>query len=107
MDEPGYGSTSKTTSLEALDVIRRMAGRYGDDQIAAVLNRSGYRTTKDKRWNQTRAAASRSRYSIPDSPRDSDVLSMSAAARSCGVSVMAIRRLAASGVLKGEQVAHR
>lgn len=56
MDKPGYGSYGKKTSMEALEVIRRVAGRYGDDQIAAVLNRSGYRTAKDKRWSQTRAS---------------------------------------------------
>ena len=105
MDKPGYGSSGKKTSIEALEVIRRMAGRYRDDQIAAVLNRSGYRTAKDKRWNLTRVFTTRNRYSIPDSALDSDVLHADAAARYCGVSVMAIRRLVAIGVLKCEQVA--
>jgi DNA invertase Pin-like site-specific DNA recombinase len=104
MDKPGYGSYGKKTSIEALEVIRRMAGRYGDDQIAAVLNRSGYRTGKDKRWNQTRVFSTRHRYQIPDSPLDTDVLNADAAARHCGVSVMAIRRLVAAGLLKCEQV---
>jgi hypothetical protein len=104
MDKPGYGAYGKKTSLEALDVIRRMAGRYGDDQIAAVLNRSGYRTAKDKRWNQTRVFSTRHRYQIPGSPLEADVLNADAAARHCGVSVMAIRRLVAARVLACEQV---
>jgi DNA invertase Pin-like site-specific DNA recombinase len=104
MDKPGYGSYGRKTSMEALDVIRRMAGRYGDDQIAAVLNRSGYRTAKDKRWSQTRVFSTRHRYQIPDSPLAADLLNADAAARHCGVSVMAIRRLVALGVLKCEQV---
>ena len=104
VDKPGYGSSGKTTSIEALEVIRRMAGRYGDDRIAAVLNRSGYRTAKDKRWNQTRVFTIRNRCSIPDSVLDSDVLHADAAARYCGVSVMAIRRLVASGTLKCGQL---
>lgn len=41
---------------------------------------------------------------VPDSALDSDVLHADAAARYCGVSVMAIRRLVAIGVLKREQV---
>ena len=45
MDKPGYGSSGKETSLEAPEVIRRMAGRYRDDQIAAVLNRTGDRAS--------------------------------------------------------------
>jgi hypothetical protein len=104
MDKPGYGAYGKKTSLEALDVIRRMAGRYGDDQIAAVLNRSGYRTAKDKRWNQTRVFSTRHRYQIPGSPLEADVLNADAAARHCGVSVMAIRRLVAARVLACGQV---
>ncbi len=74
--------------------------RYRDEQIAAVLNRSGYRTGKDKRWNQTRVFTGRNRCQIPDSPLDGDVLHADAAARYCGVSIMAIRRLVAIGVLK-------
>jgi DNA invertase Pin-like site-specific DNA recombinase len=104
MDKPGHGSSGNKTSLEALEVIRRMAGRYGDDQIAGVLNRSGYRTAKDKRWNQTRVYTIRNRYQIPDLPLEGEVLHANAAARYCGVSVMAIRRLVAMGVLKNEQV---
>jgi hypothetical protein len=42
------------TPMEALEIIRRIAVRYGDDQIASVLNRRGYSTGKGKRWNQTR-----------------------------------------------------
>ncbi len=47
-------ATAQKTSMEALDIIRKMAVRFGDDQIASVLNRQGYRTGKGKRWNQTR-----------------------------------------------------
>jgi hypothetical protein len=35
--------------MEALEIIRRMAVRYGDDQIASVLNRRRYTTGKGKR----------------------------------------------------------
>jgi hypothetical protein len=104
MDKPGYGSSGKKTSLEALEVVRRMAGRYRDDQIAAVLNRSGYRTGKDKRWNQARVFTVRHRYQLGGSTLDEDVLNADAAARYCGVSIMAIRRLVAIGALKCHQV---
>ena len=42
--------TETATPMEALEIIRRMAVRYGDDQIASVLNRRGYSTGKGKRW---------------------------------------------------------
>src|SRR5258708_18332457 len=53
MERP-RSATETATPMEALEIIRRMAVRYGDDQIASVLNRRGYSTGKGKRWNQTR-----------------------------------------------------
>jgi len=37
MDRP-RSATDTATSMEALEIIRRMAVRHGDDQIASVLN---------------------------------------------------------------------
>ena len=51
MDRP-RSVTETATPIEALEIIRRMAVRHGDDQIASVLNRLGYSTGKNKRWNQ-------------------------------------------------------
>ena len=51
MERP-RSATETATPMEALDIIRCMAVRYGDDQIASVLNRRGYSTGKGKRWNQ-------------------------------------------------------
>ncbi|MDQ2842139.1 MAG: zinc ribbon domain-containing protein [Acidobacteriota bacterium] len=58
MDRP-RSATEPATSLEALEIIRRMAERHGDDQIASVLNRLGYSTGKGNRWNQIRVATAR------------------------------------------------
>src|SRR6516225_4535337 len=74
--------------MEALEIIRRMAVRYGDDQIASVLNRRGYSTGKGKRWNQTRVATARRNHSIAGQKRalhDPESVSLSEAARICGV----------------------
>ena len=40
MERP-RSATETATPVEALEIIRRMAVRYGDDQIASVLNRLG------------------------------------------------------------------
>ena len=45
-------ATETATPVEALEIIRRMAVRHGDDQIASVLRRLGHSTGKGKRWNQ-------------------------------------------------------
>lgn len=98
------------TPTEALEIIRRMAVRHGDDQIASVLNRLGYSTGKGKRWNQNRVATARQNYSIPGQKRalpDPDRVSLSEAARLCGVSHRTIERLVQAGILQREQAAPR
>ena len=102
--------TEIATPMEALEIIRRMAVRHGDDQIASVLNRLGYSTGKQKRWNQNRVATVRRNYSIPGQKRalpDPDRVSLSEAARICDVSHRTIERLVEAGVLKREQAAPR
>ena len=109
MERP-RSATDCATPMEALEVIRRMAARHGDDQIASVLNRLGYSTGKSKRWNQTRVANARRNYSIIGQRRalpDPDAVSLSKAARICGVSHSTIARLVKTGLLKSEQVTPR
>jgi DNA invertase Pin-like site-specific DNA recombinase len=109
MERPG-SPTESATPMEALDIIRRMAVRHGDDQIASVLNRLGYSTGKGKRWNQNRVATARHNHSIAGQKRalpDPDRVSLSEAARLCGVSHRTIERLVDAGLLKREQAAPR
>jgi hypothetical protein len=103
-------ATETATPMEALEIIRRMAARHGDDQIASVLNRLGYSTGKGKRWNQTRVATARRNHSIAGQKRalpDPERVSLSEAARICGVSHHTIERLVETGLLKREQVTPR
>ena len=103
-------SAAQQTSLESLEIVRKMAVRYGDDQIASVLNRLGHRTGKGLRWNQTRVKTARRNHDIMGQNRskaDPEILSLSAAAKHCGVSNKSIERLVESGVLPMQQVAPR
>ena len=109
MERP-RSATETATPTEALDIIRCMAIRHGDDQIASVLNRRGYSTGKGKRWNQTRVATARRNHSIAGQQRalpDLERVSLSQAARICGVSHRTIERLVEAGLLKREQVTLR
>jgi DNA invertase Pin-like site-specific DNA recombinase len=109
MERP-RSTTETATPMEALEVIRRMAVRHGDDQIASVLNRLGYSTGKGKRWNQTRVATARRNHSITGQRRalpDPERVSLNEAARICGVSHRTIERLVEAGLLKREQVTPR
>jgi hypothetical protein len=109
MDRPRL-VTEMVTPMEALEIIRRMAVRHGDDQIASVLNRLGYVTGKGKRWNQNRVATARKNHSIAGQKRalaDPERVSLSEAARLCGVNHRSIERLVEAGLLNGDQVAPR
>ena len=109
MERP-RSATQTTTPMEALEIIRRMAVRQGDDQIASVLNRLGHPTGKGKRWNQNRVATVRRNYSIAGQKRtlpDPERVSLSEAARVCGVSHRTIERLVEAGLLRREQTAPR
>jgi DNA invertase Pin-like site-specific DNA recombinase len=109
MDRP-RSATETATPMEALEIIRRMAIRHGDDQIASVLNRLGYSTGKGNRWNQNRVATARKNHSIAGQKRalpDPERISLNEAARLCGVSHRSIERLVEAGLLNREQVAPR
>src|SRR5205085_11036690 len=82
MERP-RSATETATPVEALEIIRRMAVRYGDDQIASVLNRRGYSIGKGMRWNQIRVATARRNHSIAGQKRalpDPERVSLSQAA---------------------------
>jgi DNA invertase Pin-like site-specific DNA recombinase len=109
MERP-RSAAETATPLEALEIIRRMAVRYGDDQIASVLNRLAYTTGKGLRWNQNRVATARRNHAITGQRRalpDPERVSLSEASRLCGVSHRTIERLAEAGLLERGQVAPR
>jgi DNA invertase Pin-like site-specific DNA recombinase len=106
MPKPKSGVGHKT-SAEDLEVIRRMAVRYGDDDIARVLNKLGRRTATDKRWNEQRVAVARQRHGIAGQQRtiaDPDILTQGQAVKYCGVSNLTIQKLVRAGIVKMEQV---
>jgi len=89
-------------------MIRQMAVRYGDDVIAAVLNRGGRRTGKGNRWTRERVVSARKQHGIAGQQTtkpDPDTLSLMAAARHCRVSNTTITRLIEAGVLPCRQIA--
>lgn len=107
MPKPRSG-VGQPTALEDLELIRRLAVRYGDDEIARVLNKLGRRTGKGKRWNQERVHTARRNHDIAGQPRatpDPEVLSLGRAAKEFQVSDTTIKRLVTAGLLKIEQVA--
>jgi len=105
--KPHFGAGYKT-SIEDVELIRRMAVRYGDDVIAGVLNSLGRRTAREKRWSKHSVAYARHVCSIPGQSRtilDPDILNRTEAAKYCNVSNTTIKRLVEAKLLKFAQVA--
>jgi len=106
MNKP-IGASGQKTSLDDLDIIRKMAVRYGDDEIAYVLSKHGRRTGKGLPWNQDRVATARRNHSIAGPIRsrlDPELLSQGQAAAYLRVSTATIRKLVSSGVLLRQQI---
>jgi len=92
----GLGRHRHCTSVEAIEVIRQMAGKFPDEQIAATLNRLGLRTGTGQSWSENRVYSARHYHQLPayDPNRASDeVVTMEEAAQRLGVSSTSVRRL--------------
>lgn len=108
--KPATGEHGCKTADEALAVIRTMAGRWPDEQIAASLNRMGMPTGQGKTWNAKRVSSIRRVNDIHgylSAEKDGDWLTMSEAASELGVSHYAIRNLIKSGILPATQLVAR
>jgi excisionase family DNA binding protein len=105
--KPRSGEHGCRTPEEALAVMRMMATRWSDEQIAASLNRMGLPTGQGKTWTAHRVGSLRRVHGIRAyRPADGtgDWLTMSEAAARLGVTNHRIRRLIRTGVLAAEQV---
>jgi DNA invertase Pin-like site-specific DNA recombinase len=96
----------RTTDAD-LEVIRKMAPRYGDDAIARVLNKLGRRTGKGKPWSEIAVKTARRNHDIEGCARslvDPNVLTLNGAARYTNTSDTTIKKLVDGGILPMRQV---
>jgi excisionase family DNA binding protein len=108
--KPKSGEHGCRTPEEALAVMRSMASRWSDEDIAATLNRMGMRTGQGKTWTAHRVGSLRTVHGIHayrSAEKDGKWLTMSEAAQLLGVTNHVIRRLIKDGVLVAEQVVAR
>ena len=108
--KPQTGEHRCRASEEAIAVVRAMAGRWPDVQIAASLNRMGYRTGQDKSWTDRRVSSLRNTHGIHayhSAEKNGQWLTMSEAAHELSVSHHTIRRLIRDGDLLAQQVVPR
>jgi hypothetical protein len=105
--KPVSGEHSKSTSIEADQLIREMVTRWSDADIAATLNRMGLPTGQGNTWTGHRVATYRNKSGIPayaSAANDRQYLTILDAARKLGVSRYMIRVLIRNGILPARQV---
>jgi excisionase family DNA binding protein len=101
------GKHSRCTSLEAIEIIRRMAGKFPDDQIAATLNRLGLRTGAGNTWREGNIRTVRSYHQLPAyvaAQSSRDTLTLEEASARLAVSHKVVRRLIEAGKIPATQV---
>jgi len=95
------------TDLAAIEVVRKMAGRWPDKQIASTLNRLRIRTASDDHWTQVRVRALRHRHDLSGfnpSERDESVVALSIAATRLGVGTAIVKKLINAHILPARQL---
>jgi excisionase family DNA binding protein len=105
--KPKSGEHGCRTPEEALAVMRSMATRWSDEDIAASLNRMGMPTGQGKTWTAHRVSSLRRVHGIHayrSAEKNGEWLTMSEAATRLGVTHHRIRRLIKDGILPAEQV---
>ena len=101
------GRHSRCTDLETVEVLRRMAGRFPDEQIAATMNRLGLRTGTGNTWNEGRVRSVRSYHSLPTyaaANRDSNTITLEEASERLRISHNVVRRLIEENRIPATQV---
>lgn len=105
--KPKSGEHGCRTPEEALAVMRSMATRWSDDDIAASLNRMGMTTGQGKTWTAHRVSSLRRVHGIHayrSAEKSGEWVTMFEAAKMLGVTSHRIRHLIKDGVLQSEQV---
>src|SRR6516165_6608740 len=105
--KPRTGEHGCSTPEQALAVIRSMAGRWSDQDIAASLNRMRMPTGQGKTWTAHRVSSLRRVRGIHgyrSAEKDGEWLTLRDAAAKLGVSHHQIRKLIKAGILNSEQI---
>jgi DNA invertase Pin-like site-specific DNA recombinase len=101
------GRHGRCTSLEAIEVIRQMAGNFTDEQIASTLNRLRLRTGTGNTWNEIRVRFARNHHHLPahDPTRQGNgTVTLMQAAQQLNISPTSVRRMIAQKKLPATQV---
>ena len=101
------GKHRRCTNVDAIGIIRQMAERFSDEQIAATLNRLRLRTGAGNTWNEARVRSARQYQQLPtfdpNHPR-TDSVTLREAAQRLNVGLTIVRRMIEEKMLPATQV---
>jgi DNA invertase Pin-like site-specific DNA recombinase len=106
---PRTGSHTRCTDRDTVALVRQLAERYPDKQIAAILARQGRRTGAGNPFTAHRVAGLRAHHNIPAGPvrataHDDQIVTVATAASELGVSTATVHRWLREGFITGEQI---
>ena len=107
---PRTGSHTRCTDQDTIALVRQLAERYPDKQIAAILARQGRRTGAGNPFTAHRVAGLRAHHKIPAAPvratrsRWRRWSPIAKAASELGVSTATVHRWLREGFIAGEQI---
>lgn len=98
------GQHRRSAERTVINLVSELAKVCPDKDIAAILNRLGYKTGQEKNWNAQRVAGLRGYHEIAPFQRQDGWVTQQQAARELKVSDTVIKRLIREGVLPATQV---
>ena len=106
---PRTGSHTRCTDQDTVELVRQLAQRYPDKQIAAILSRQRRLTGAGNAFTAHRVAGLRAYHGIPTCPvranaQDGEVVTIAKAASEFDVSTATVHRWLREGFITGEQI---
>ena len=106
---PRTGSHTRCTDQDTVALVRQLAERHPDKQIAAILARQGRLTGAGNPFTAHRVAGLRAHHKIPACPirtasDDGEVVTITKAAAELAVSTATVHRWLREGFIVGEQI---
>jgi DNA invertase Pin-like site-specific DNA recombinase len=100
------GQTTWQTPKDVVDAVRSLARVCGDELIAGVLNKNGYRTFTGNRWTQARVGSLRWRHEVPGNTAARRAahgwMTLKDAAAYLGIAPLTLRRAAERGQIPAD-----
>lgn len=105
VSRPLQAGIAHKTAEEDCELIRKMAVRYSDAEIAQVLSKLGRKTGKGNRWTQTSVGIARRKLGIkPAPPKDPNLFNSVQTQKYLGISDSTLMRLIENKLLPATQL---